>query len=105
MLRIKLNDRCFSGDSSSSKYHAPRAFEWDRTEGLGDIVFFTDDCLQMAAANCYRSSYRIAWSIEPPAIRQDIYRVIKQNYGLFDLVLTHQLDFLNEIPNSLWYPS
>lgn len=105
MQTIKLNDSCFTGDRSSSKYHAPQFFEWDRTGGFGEVVFFTDDCFEMATMECYRTSYRIAWLIEPPAIRPDIYQLIRKNYSRFDLVLTHQLNFIGEIPNSAWYPS
>jgi hypothetical protein len=50
----------------------------------------------------YADSYRIAWLIEPPATRPDIYERAKQYRENFNLVLTHQIDFIKEISNGIW---
>jgi hypothetical protein len=59
----------------------------------------------MAQLPQYKDAYRIAWMIEPPAIRQDTYQFISKYYQLFDLILTHQKDLVKLIPNAEWYPS
>lgn len=88
--------------------HDSDFIEWDRLgekPTAGEPVFFTDSCLQMANMNMYQDAYKIAWLIEPPVIRPDTYNYIANNHDKFNLVLTHQKEFLKVIPNGAWYPS
>lgn len=105
---FKLNDLSFYSDASSSKYHKPKYFKWQRMiEDVSDNepVFFTDSCLEMANMPIYKNAKRIAWIIEPPSIRKDCYEYIYKNHALFDIVLTHQTDLIPQIPNAKYYPS
>jgi hypothetical protein len=104
--KIKINDLCFYGDKTSSKYHDSVHIEWDRLGGkpkTGEPVFFTDSCLTLVQRPIYKDAFKIAWLVEPPVIRTDTYQFISQNYKLFDLVLTHQMDFIPTIPNAQYY--
>lgn len=105
MTKIKLNDLCFLGDDSSSKYHKSEFIQWDRSSGGGPVVFFTDDCLGMADMPIYKNNYKIAWLIEPFAIRQDTYQYVMQNWQKFSLVLSHQVALSNHIKNFEYFPS
>src|SRR5687768_5901995 len=105
-VRLKLNDLCFYGDLSSSRSHDSKFIEWDRTGGSNGLpVFFTDSCLNLASLPCYRDSFKVAWIMEPQAIRSDTYQYIQQAHSQFNLVLSHSTDFVKTIPNSEWYPN
>ena len=68
---------------------------WDRSGNVeqDDIVFFTDDSInQVYGIN--KSCKKIAWLIEPPQIKPNIYDSIKRIWDQFDLILTHQESLL-----------
>jgi hypothetical protein len=107
MKSIKLHDLSFIGDLSSSKYHKPQNLTWYRGyKKLSDdsnTVFFTDMCLNLVEQYKEIDCFRIAWLIEPFATLQGTYRFIEQNYSKFDLVLSHHKNFIEKIPNGMWY--
>jgi Glycosyltransferase family 10 (fucosyltransferase) C-term len=103
--RLKLQDLSFYGNPTSAKCGESRFIEWDRSPGKGDLVFFTDKCLPVVDMPVYKSSYKIAWILEPFVIRPQVYDWIVQNYTKFDMVLTHHTQFLNIDQRFRYYPS
>lgn len=102
---IKLQDLSFYGDRSSSKYQESKLIEWDRTGGEGPLVFFTDQCLALAAMPCYKKSFKVAWILEPYEINPYPYEFISQNHKFFDLILSHHKVVSDKLSNAKWYPN
>lgn len=102
--KLKLNDMCFWGDKSSSRYHESQYIEWDRTPGPSEVVFFTDMCLNMASMGCYADSFKIAWLIEPPVTSNGTYEYVSRNAGMYDMILTHNKEFLSVGAMCKYYP-
>lgn len=106
--RIKINDISFFPDRSTSKYFTPKRLEWYRgpneTSKDNNLIFYTDDCLSAVDLSSHKST-KIALLIEPLAIRQDTYKYILDNYHKFNLVLSHHMDIIKNIPNGVWYPN
>jgi hypothetical protein len=51
-----------------------------------DVMVFTDDVL--ADVETSRAHHRVAWLMEPPAIKPSTYEYIRNGFPLFDLVFT-----------------
>lgn len=99
-MKISLNDINFTGEKSFSKMmvDGPKSFQWERSplvDTKNDLVVFTDLCLSLAKLPQYKDKYKIALLLEPPAINLSHYQFVKENYDLFDLILTHQIDLLS----------
>lgn len=107
IMKIKINDIAFLGDKSSSKYHNIDEFEWYRgpnpTSDDNHIVFYTDMCLPLVEHS--KNTYNVAWLIEPKVILPTSYQYVMENYGRFNLILSHHLDFVKTLPNAQWYPN
>lgn len=96
-MKIKLLDNNFLGDLGSSKAFPPTKFQWDRSPGYGDLVFFSDNCLALADLPVYEQSEKIAWILEPFPINDRPYRYIAEHFHKFDLVLSHNADFISRL--------
>lgn len=97
----------FSSFHGQSRY--PKEFTWNRdTSKITDLCVFTDSCIKDArTVNC---KYKIAWILEPKAWDERPYKYLSDpnNRKIFDLILSHELDFLNEINETskdYYYPS
>ncbi len=100
---IKLQDLSFYPDKTSSKYKDSLHIRWDRTGGKGPLVFFTDLCLPMAESNIYDKSFKVAFLLEPPVINSGTYTYAYQNQDKFDLILSHNQDFVDKLGNKAKY--
>jgi hypothetical protein len=96
-MKIKLLDNNFVGDLGSSKTFPPKSFEWDKSPGGGDLIFFTDNCLALADLGVYKNSKKIAWVLEPFPINDRPYRYLAENFHKFDLILSHNIDFVSRL--------
>jgi hypothetical protein len=101
---IKIYDKSFYPDLSTSKYHPNiKNFRWCRDEMIpytdNKIIVYTDLCLS-EVDNAPHDAYKIALLIEPYVIDNRSYQYIQQNYNKFDLVLTHHTYMMDLIPNA-----
>lgn len=80
---------------------------WDRIN-INDIIFYTDNYISSDEPYKFTDKINIAWIIEPKLINEKIYDVNYTDWNKFDYVLTHNIDFVNQLKNnkkikSLWY--
>lgn len=108
-MNLYLQDNCFYGDLGCSKHASPLTIKWNRLPPIenqeSNVVFFTDYCLNQVNHPTWKELKKIAWLIEPYVINPHSYEYIKQNYNLFDLILTHHSEYLNTSANFRYYPS
>lgn len=103
--KIKIQDVSFAHQVSSSRCVESKYIEWDRSFGDTNLIFFTDQCLEMAQMPKYKKAFKVAWLLEPYVITPHIYNWIGSNHHLFDLVLTHHASMLNINKKFAWYSS
>ncbi len=72
----------------------PKTIEWDR-ENVHDICVFTDN--QLDRAKEITCKKKIAWLLEPRELSDFPYCYVKNNIDVFDIVYSHDIQFLNEI--------
>ena len=101
MLKYSIKDDMFSHAFSSSGWHNPTFFEWDRVTQHGDILFFTDT--SVVCAPQIPSLKKYAWLIESPVVTPHAYQFVKDNPTIFDKIFTHSNEIL-ELPNSHLVP-
>lgn len=104
-MLIKLNDSNFYGDLSSSKCFVSDKIQWDRTPGTGPVVVFTDMAYSLAKLPLHKKAFKIAWQLEPLEINQAQYYHLLEHHKDFDLILSHDEDFLRQIPNGEFIPA
>ena len=93
MKKYNIKDSCFSHAYSSSWWNKPTYFDWNRNLIGDDICFYTDVNL-VEVSNDFR--FNIGWLIEPPVIADNVaYSWIKNNYDLFDMILTYDKELLS----------
>lgn len=103
--QIKLIDTNFShhpttGPSVSTSPNndlAPSFFDWYRGDEDRDVTIFTDNCLDQVDLYIRKTKYKIAWLLEPRALVPSIYEKIKTIHQKFDLIISHDADFINEM--------
>lgn len=105
MTKVKLLDKNFYEDLSSSKCYTSDLIEWDRSPGSGPVVVFTDYAYSLAKLSMHKKAFRVAWQLEPLEINQAPYNHLIENYGDFDLILSHDEEFLSKIPNGEFLPA
>ena len=95
------------GDLSSSQFCPSKNIEWYRgSEKYLDnkVVVFTDMCFTLVEQYKNEDVFKIAWLIEPPAITSNTYQYIEAYQDKFDLILSHQKDFVSRIKNAVYAP-
>ncbi len=106
MKKINIIDNQFAHGTSLGSGDIkiyPKNFEWDRTFSYtSKYTFITEESFLRAAFKNPGNS--IAFMIEPACINPESYRYIRQNYSDFVFVLSHDKEFLKQIPNGLYYP-
>lgn len=103
-MKLKILDNNFYSDHGSCKMFTPKYFTWDRSPGRGDLVFFTDLCLPLANLPIYKNSKKIAWILEPFPINPYPYHYIAENHHKFDLILSHNKNFVEKLgPKAEYY--
>lgn len=98
MKQIRLVDGSFSGNRSATlagdnKGLGPKHFEWVRNDDQAGVTFFTDICLHHALED--KSPVKVAWLIEPPEISKSHYEFIIKHGGVFDYVLTWDVNLID----------
>jgi hypothetical protein len=103
LKKIKIFDGNFSHAKYSSDFQISKYIEWDRSANLdpNEIVFITDNYCVHAEQIIGR---KLAWLMEPRAINSSIYEWMKNNYNLFQNVLTYDKVLLDNIPNGIFVP-
>jgi hypothetical protein len=103
MKKFVIRDDAFAHAKFSTDFQESKYIEWDRGEASNDdIVIYTDSSLHLAADE--RCRKKIAWLLEPYDIQPHAYNFVRVCPGLFDIVLSHNRQFIEEIPNGHWVP-
>ncbi len=100
-MEIKIIDNCFSHVSYSTLQEST-LFKWLRTEEIKDICVITDSML--FNVDSYKDKVKIAWLIEPRAIRRDVYTFIENNFNKFDYIFTFDEKLLKLSDKFIFYP-
>lgn len=102
MKSIKLSDTNFSHAKTSNDIQISKQIIWDRNLKLNDdLVIFTDN--QMKIAHNFIGK-KIGILMEPRAINEKIYEWAKENYTLFDKILTYDKELLKTSDKFKFYP-
>ncbi len=107
MKKINIIDNQFAHGTSLGSGDLkiyPSNFEWNRdiSPAFSRYTFVTEE--SFLRANFKTPHDGIAFMIEPACINPESYRYIRQNYSDFVYVLSHDKEFLKQIPNGLYYP-
>jgi len=103
MKTIVIRDTAFAHVSFSTLFQESQYIVWSRgNSSIDDVIFYTDDSLHLAANEKCRK--KIAWLMEPYDIQPHAYNFVRSNLDLFDIVLSHNRQFIEEIPNGYWVP-
>lgn len=109
MRKIRIFDNSFMGHSKSASLReenadvSPSYFEWTDEGPLTKPTFFTSDSIKDVAK--YGSAPgKVAWLLEPRCLRPENYQAAKENQAYFDVILTYDTEFINEVPNAKFYP-
>ncbi len=107
MKKINIIDTQFAHGTSLGSGDIkiyPKNFSWNReiSSTISKYTFITEE--SFLGASHIRRSNAIAFMIEPACINPESYRYIRQNYSDFVFVLSHDKEFLKQIPNGLYYP-
>ena len=108
-MLINLIDNAFSHCEYSNNPLPPiqtsKYIKWNR------VIDFDKKSTIIATENDIRDTLfinsngkKIAWLLECDKINIDIYEWVKNNYNLYDIIFSHNKDFIKEVPNSYWLP-
>ena len=100
-MEIKIIDSCFS-HTDYSTLQKSKFVEWYRGDKYSRICVFTDDCLSLVSG--VECDIKIAWILEPKTINKNSYIFIKDNYNLFDYILTYDEELLAINNKFKFYP-
>jgi len=95
MKKISIKDSLFSHASSSSGYHKPSFFEWDRNNQHDNFVFLTDSNI-FDVDHIPSDIKKYAWLLESPVITPNSYKWVYENSEKFDLIFTHSKTILQK---------
>lgn len=100
--QIAIVDANFAHAPASGGTRPARHITWNREPGdTPDVCVYTDFLLHHAVAS--RARRKIAWLLEPPAIRRWPYDFVQTNRHLFDYVLTFDRRLVDD-KRVLYYP-
>ena len=97
MNKLIIEDSCFSHSTSSSWYHKPEKFEWDRNTNQEFEEIVTTN---LHSVGNYPNKKVYGWIIEPPDIGGGAYDFAKNNYEKFEKIFTYNKELL-EISENL----
>jgi hypothetical protein len=110
METFKIRDWAFAHAKYSTDYQESKYIIWDRgpiTES-DKFVFYTDHALPTVLQERSLQINKIAWLLEPVEIQRETYDFVKVHHSLFDLILSHNLEFIIEMQNlganAIWVP-
>jgi len=102
MKSIKLSDTNFSHAKTSTDIQLSKYIIWDRNISLNDdLVIFTDN--QMMSAHNYTGK-KIGIIMEPKVINGVIHEWVRNNFELFDKILTYDKELLDISDKFKFYP-
>jgi hypothetical protein len=91
MNKLIIEDHYFIHSTSSSWYHTPKKFVWDRnTNQEFDEIVITD----LYSVNKYPHKKVYGWILEPPIISEGDYTFAKINYDRFEKIFTYDKELL-----------
>jgi len=107
MIPVKLVDGSFVqsysfGYAGENILAKPLYIEWDRTPGPAPVTVFTDSKLREAGR--HGPGKKVALLIESPAIRRGVYEQIVELAPTFDVVLTFNMDLVEQGDPFRFYP-
>lgn len=105
MKTISLQDQHFSHSKNgySCDYHPALKVQWCRKYPYtSQVTVFTGNSLHLVQNQ--PNTINIAWLIEPYEICPSTYEIVRKNHNFFDLVITHDLQLISQIPNSVFMP-
>jgi hypothetical protein len=91
MNKLIIEDSCFSHSTSSSWYHKPEKFEWDRNTNQEFEEIVTTN---LPSVGNYPNKKVYGWIIEPPDIWGGAYDFAKNNYEKFEKIFTYNKELL-----------
>jgi hypothetical protein len=91
-----------SSVGSTDVARTPTNFTWNRNFSGSDLTIITDDHIKSSHPI---SGVKIAWLVEPEAIRPDIYSYIRSYYSRFDYVFTHNKSLLDLDSRFIFIPT
>lgn len=103
-ITLKIIDSAFAHAKYSTDFQDSNYLNWTRDFNLKDpdnVVFITDDRLNMVNVT---SGKKVAWLIEPRAIKSGAYKFIVENSDKFSKVLTFDKQLLDLLDNAEFYP-
>ena len=111
MDTIKIRDYAFAHAKYSTDFQDSKFINWDRGPITAEdrVVFYTDSALELVHIESASNAHckKIAWLLEPVDVHPHSYDFIRLT-RYFDLVLSHNLDFVNEMQNrgveAQWVP-
>jgi hypothetical protein len=91
MNKLIIEDYYFSHSTSSSWYHKPEKFVWDRnTNQEFDKIVITN----LSSVNNYPTKKVYGWILEPPIISPGEYNFARINYEKFEKIFTYDRELL-----------
>lgn len=103
MRQISIRDSLFSHAKSSSGYHHPTWFEWNRNTQYGDFIFLTDSHI-FDMNNIPTNIKKYAWLVESPIITTSAYDYVYDHSKEFDKIFTFSKKILENSSNSYFLP-
>jgi hypothetical protein len=109
MMKISLYDKEFEhikNPTSYCGYDSPANIEWNR-DGNDEIAAFTERCFDYEIINKCTSKTKICWPLESPFIHPLAYEWTRDNWQIFDYVMTFDEELMRRIPKSktiFWSP-
>lgn len=105
-MKVKIRDVNFLHNESGSTtpFFKSKNIEWTRLIDDTPIVVYTDYCISLVEKLASSDTKKIAWLLEPMVINRDPYDFIRNNHNLFDIVASHDIQFVSSIPNAVYVP-
>jgi hypothetical protein len=110
MKSVNLMDGSFAhayasgyGGENMSLNLKPKYFKWDRSCSSPGPIFYTDAYIN-ETIDIGDDRPRVAWLLEPPSIRPNIYKRVVEIDNKFDYILTFNRDLLRMGDKYLYYP-
>lgn len=98
---IHIRDANFFSEKYPDRPNPYFKWIWDRKPLSSDICVFTDNYINEAEKN--GSRIKIAWLIEPPIINSYIYNYVRNNFKVFDFILTYSEGLLSIDKSFVFY--
>lgn len=111
MLNIDIIDKAFAHCEYSNNplpiIQTSKYIRWNRDNidytNKNKSIFATEYDIKDNTFLSY-SGRKVAWLLECSLLNNDLYDWILNNYNLYDIIFTHNLEISNKIPNSYWVP-